>query len=41
VGTLNYIYKLVMAFILLPLLYFVHGIIDRYLGINRTSASNH
>jgi uncharacterized integral membrane protein (TIGR00697 family) len=40
VGTLNYIYKLVMAFILLPLLYFVHGIIDRYLGINQTSTSN-
>jgi uncharacterized integral membrane protein (TIGR00697 family) len=41
VGTLNYIYKLFMAIVLLPLLYFVHGIIDRYLGINQTSASIH
>ena len=41
VGTLNYIYKLFMAIVLLPLLYFVHGIIDRYLGINQASISNH
>jgi uncharacterized integral membrane protein (TIGR00697 family) len=41
VGTLNYVYKLFMAIVLLPLLYFVHGIIDRYLGINQTSTSNH
>lgn len=32
VGTINYVYKLVMAVILLPLLYFLHGVIDRYLG---------
>lgn len=32
VGIMNYSYKLIMAFILLPLLYGVHGIIDRYLG---------
>lgn len=32
VGIMNYIYKLFMAFALLPLLYAVHGIIDRYLG---------
>lgn len=32
IGTINYIYKLTMSIVLLPLLYFVHGIIDRYLG---------
>jgi len=32
VGTINYIYKLGMALLLLPLLYFIHNIIDRYLG---------
>ncbi|MCC7297351.1 MAG: queuosine precursor transporter [Bacteroidia bacterium] len=32
VGIMNYIYKVAMAFLLLPLLYFVHGIINRYLG---------
>jgi queuosine precursor transporter len=35
VGTLNYIYKLGMAVVLLPLLYGVHVQIDRYLGINK------
>ncbi len=32
IGTINYIYKLTMSIVLLPMLYFVHGIIDRYLG---------
>lgn len=32
VGIMNYTYKLVMAFVLLPVLYGVHGMIDRYLG---------
>lgn len=32
VGTINYVYKLIMAVILLPLLYLLHGVIDRYLG---------
>jgi len=32
IGTINYIYKLTMSVVLLPLLYFVHGIIDRFLG---------
>lgn len=32
IGTINYMYKLTMSIVLLPLLYFVHGIIDRYLG---------
>jgi uncharacterized integral membrane protein (TIGR00697 family) len=39
VGTLNYIYKLFMAIVLLPLLYFIHGIIYKYLEINQTSTS--
>lgn len=36
VGTLNYIYKLSMAVVLLPVLYGVHVQIDRYLGIKKT-----
>jgi len=36
VGTLNYIYKLGMAVVLLPVLYGVHVQIDRYLGIKKT-----
>lgn len=32
VGTINYVYKLIMAILLLPLLYFIHHVIDRYLG---------
>lgn len=36
VGTINYVYKLIMAVVLLPLLYFLHGIIDRYLGLNHS-----
>ncbi|MEY3598268.1 MAG: hypothetical protein RL521_690 [Bacteroidota bacterium] len=35
VGTLNYIYKLGMAVVLLPVLYGVHVQIDRYLGIKK------
>lgn len=31
VGTINYLYKLLMAVLLLPLLYFLHNVIDRYL----------
>lgn len=41
VGTLNYVYKLFMAIVLLPLLYLIHGYIDRYLGITQTSIPNH
>lgn len=33
VGTFNYIYKIVVAIILLPLLYTIHNAIDRYLGL--------
>jgi uncharacterized integral membrane protein (TIGR00697 family) len=32
VGTINYIYKFIIAIVLTPLLYLAHGIIDRYLG---------
>ncbi len=32
VGTINYAYKLLMAILLLPLLYLIHHVIDRYLG---------
>lgn len=32
VGTINYIYKFIVAVALTPLLYLAHGIIDRYLG---------
>ncbi|MBL7811459.1 MAG: queuosine precursor transporter [Bacteroidetes bacterium] len=32
VGIMNYIYKLTMAIVLIPVLYGVHNIIDRYLG---------
>ncbi len=35
VGTINYAYKLVMAILLLPLLYFIRGLIDHYLGIKK------
>lgn len=32
IGLVNYTYKFVVAVLMTPLLYFVHGIIDRYLG---------
>lgn len=32
VGIVNYIYKFTMAVLLTPLIYLLHGIIDRYLG---------
>lgn len=35
VGTINYIYKLTMAIVLLPLLYLIHEVIDRYLGLRQ------
>lgn len=40
VGTINYIYKLGMAIVLLPLLYGVHSVIDRYLGLTPKPASD-
>ena len=38
VAALNYIYKFGTAVLLTPLLYFAHGIIDRYLGRDRAAA---
>lgn len=32
IGTVNYIYKFAMAIVLTPLIYLVHGIIEKYLG---------
>lgn len=32
VGTVSYIYKLSVSIIFIPLLYFIHNLIDRYLG---------
>ncbi len=39
VGTINYIYKLGMAILLLPLLYVIHYVIDKYLASPENSAS--
>ncbi|PHX92423.1 MAG: hypothetical protein CK532_03010 [Flavobacteriales bacterium] len=38
VGTINYAYKLGMAILLLPLLYFIRSLIDNYLGIKKKTA---
>ncbi len=32
IGTVNYLFKFVVAVVLTPLLYLIHGIIERYLG---------
>lgn len=32
IGTVNYIYKLSVSIIFIPLLYFIHNLIDKYLG---------
>jgi uncharacterized PurR-regulated membrane protein YhhQ (DUF165 family) len=37
VGIVNYIYKVTMAFVLLPVLYMVHRAIDKYLGKDLSS----
>ena len=37
IGTVNFIYKLLVAIALIPLLYFVHWAISRYLGETRAS----
>lgn len=34
IGIVNYIYKFIIAVVLTPLLYIVHGWIDRYLGVD-------
>jgi uncharacterized PurR-regulated membrane protein YhhQ (DUF165 family) len=36
-GTGNYIYKFIVAIIMTPVIYFVHNIIEKYLG--KTGAS--
>lgn len=33
VGTFNYVYKILVAVVLLPVLYMIHNAIDRYLGL--------
>lgn len=35
IGTLNYIYKFVMAIVLTPVIYLAHFLIDRYLGLEK------
>lgn len=37
IGIVNYAYKFTVAILLTPLLYLVHGIIDRYLGLELAS----
>jgi len=37
VGTLNYLFKMGMSILLLPLLYVVHRVIDHFLEIRRTT----
>ena len=32
IGTVNYLYKTMVAILFIPLLYFIHNLIDRYLG---------
>jgi len=38
IGTVNYIYKFIMAVVLTPLIYLAHYVIDRYLGPNLAAA---
>ncbi len=38
IGTVNYIFKFVVAVLLTPLLYLIHDIIDRYLGEEKSQA---
>lgn len=38
IGTVNYIYKVIVAILLIPLLYLLHEVIDRYLGKDRARA---
>lgn len=38
VGIVNYIYKFTMAILLTPVIYLVHGIIERYLGHEQAAA---
>jgi uncharacterized integral membrane protein (TIGR00697 family) len=36
VSIINYLYKFTVAVLLTPLLYLAHGLIDRYLGLNKS-----
>lgn len=38
IGTVNYIYKFVVAILLTPVIYLVHGRIERYLGHSKAAA---
>nr|WP_294906942.1 queuosine precursor transporter [uncultured Lacibacter sp.] len=38
VGLVNYIYKFIVAIVLTPVIYLVHGIIERYLGHEKAAA---
>ena len=33
IGTVNYLYKFLMAFLLTPVIYFMHALIENYLGV--------
>lgn len=37
IGVMNYLYKFIVAVALTPLLYIIHGVIDRYLGKEESS----
>lgn len=37
VGTINYIYKFIIAILLTPLIYLAHHLIDRYLGVEESN----
>ncbi len=41
IGTVNYFYKFTMAILLTPVIYFVHNIIDRYLGADLSEKIRH
>ncbi|MCB9251408.1 MAG: queuosine precursor transporter [Flavobacteriales bacterium] len=40
IGTGNYLYKFVIAIAMIPLLYLVHGLINKYLGIKHEEPQN-
>ena len=37
VGLVNYIYKFIVAIVLTPVIYLIHGVIERYLGHEKAS----
>jgi hypothetical protein len=38
VGTLNYLYKALVAITLTPVIYLVHHLIEKYLGVEKAKA---